>query len=91
MLRLVSLAVKPIEIQKLKFYIGDFGRIVKKDWAFRKKYKNSFTDEVVEIKRIPILSPPTYPSVDSGNETIKGKFYQPELQLVRLPLEENVT
>ena len=53
--RLVSLAVQTIERQKLKFYIGDFVRIVKKDKAFRKNYKKSFTDEVVEIKEYQFL------------------------------------
>ena len=65
-------------------------RIVEKDKAFRKSYKQSFTDEVIEITGIPTLSPPTYSLVDTDKEPIQGKFYQPELQLVRLPLVENV-
>ena len=39
--------------------MGDFVRIVKKEKAFGKIYNQSFTDEVFEIKGIPILSPPT--------------------------------
>ena len=85
--RLVSLAVQTSKTQKPKFYIGDFVRIVKKNKAFRKSYKQSFTDEVFDIKGIPTLSPP-YSLVDATKETIKAKFYQPELQLVRLPIEE---
>ena len=46
----------------------------------------SFTDEVFEITGIPTLSPPTYTLADADKEPIQGKFYQPELQLVRLPL-----
>ena len=88
--RLVSLTVQTSSNQKPKFYIGDFVRIVKKDKAFRKSYKQSFTDEVFEITGIPTLSPPTYSLVDTDKEPIQGKFYQPELQLVRLPLVENV-
>ena len=88
--RLVSLTVQTSSNQKPKFYIGDFVRIVKKDKAFRKSYKQSFTDEVFEITRIPTLSPPTYSLVDTDKEPIQGKFYQSELQLVRLPLVENV-
>ena len=65
-------------------------RIVKKDKTFRKSYKQSFTDEVFEITGIPTLNPPTYFLVDSDNEPNQGKFYQPELQLARLPLVENV-
>ena len=88
--RLVSLTAQTSTTQKPKFYVGDFVRIVKKDKAFRKSYKQSFTDEVFEITGIPTLNPPTYSLVDGDNEPIQGKFYQTELQLVRLPPVENV-
>ena len=88
--RLESLIAQKSTTQKPKFYIGDFVRIVKKDKAFRKSYKQSFTDEVFEITGTPTLNPPTYSLVDANNEPIQGQFYQPELQLVRLPLVENV-
>ena len=88
--RLVSLTAQTSTTQKPKFYVGDFVRIVKKDKAFRKSYKQSFTDEVFEITGLPTLNPPTYSLVDAVNETIQGKFYQPDLQLVRLPPVENV-
>ena len=81
--RLVSLSAQTSIRQKPKFYIGDVVRIVKKDEAFRKKYKQSFTDEVFEITDIPTLSPPTYSIIDKNKEKIDGIFYQPELQLVR--------
>ena len=84
--RLVSLAAQTSSTQKPKFFIGDFVRVVKKDKAFRKSYMQSFTDEVFEITGIPTLSPPTYTLADANKEPIQGKFYQPELQLVRLPL-----
>ena len=88
--RLVSLITQTSTTQKPKFYVGDFVRIVKKDKAFRKSYKQSFTDEVFAKTVIPTFNPPTYSLVDADNEPIQGKFYQPELQLVRLPLVENV-
>ena len=78
--RLFSLSAHTCILQKPNFYIGDF---VKKDEAFRKVYKESFTDEVFEITDIPTLSPPTYSTIDANKEKIEGKFYQPELQLVR--------
>ena len=84
--RLVSLSAQTSIRQKPKFYIGDFVRIVKKDEAFRKWYKQSFTDEVFEITDIPTLSPPTS-IIDANKEKIEGNFYQPELQLVREPSE----
>ena len=88
--RLMCFITQTSTTQKPKFYVGDFVRIVKKDKAFRKSYKQSFTDEVFEITGISTLNPPTYSLVDADNEPIQGKFYQPELQLVRLPLVENV-
>ena len=88
--RLVSLIKETSTTQKPKFYVGEFVRIVKKDKAFRKIYRQSFTDEVFEITGIPTLSPPTYSLVDADNQPIQGKFYQPQLQLVRLPLVEYV-
>ena len=69
--------------QKPKFYIGDFVRIVKKEEAIGKGYKQSFTDEIFEIASIPTLHPPTYSLIDADKEVIQGKFYQPELLIVR--------
>ena len=88
--RLESLITETSTTQKHNFYVGDFVRIFKKDKAYRKSYKQSFTDEVFEITGIPTLNPPTYSLIDADNKLIQGKFYQPELQLVRLPLVENV-
>ena len=88
--RLVSLIARTSTIQNSKFYIGFFVRIVKKDKAFRKSYKQSFTDEVFELTGIPTINPPTYSLVDADNEPNQRKFYQPELQLVRLLLVEIV-
>ena len=81
--RLVSLTVEKRRSQKPKLYVGDFVRLVKKEETFRKGYKQSFNDEVFEIAGNPTLNPPTYSLIDSNKEIIQGKFYQPELQLVR--------
>ena len=75
--------------QNPKLYVGDFVRIVKKEETFRKGYKQSFTDEVFEIAGIPTLNLPTYSLIDSNREIIQGKFYQPELQLVRESPNQN--
>ena len=87
--RLVSLTVETRRSQKPKLYVGDFVRIVKKEKTFRKGYKQSFTDEIFEIAGIPTLNPPTYSLIDSNKEIIQGKFYQPELQLVRESPNQN--
>ena len=73
--RLVSLSAQTSILLRQKFYIGDFVRIVKKDEAFRKAYKQSFTDEVFEITDIPTLSPPNYSIIDANKEKIESKFY----------------
>ena len=81
--RLVSLIANTTFSQKPKFFVGDLVRILKKEETFGKGYKQSFTDEIFEISSIPTLKPPTYSLIDTDKEIIQGKFYQPELQLVR--------
>ena len=85
---LVSLSAETTVSQKPRFFVGDFVRIVKKDKAFRKGYEQSFTDEVFEITDIPTLFPPSYSLIDANKEQIEGKFYQSELQLVRVKENE---
>ncbi len=78
--RLVSLFVtaksKP-KIPKLK--PGDFVRFAKKYLPFRKGYKQTYTNEVVEIQKVATLNPATYNLIDTNQEEIKGKFHQQEL------------
>ena len=81
--RLVSLIVNTTYSQKPKFFVGDLVRILKKEETFGKGCKQSFTDEIFEISSIPTLNPQTYSLIDTDKEFIQGKFYQPELQLVR--------
>ena len=75
--------------QQPKFFVGDFARIVKKEETFRKGHKQSFTDEVFEISRIPTFSLLTNSLIDSNKKFIHGKFYQPELQIVRESPNQN--
>ena len=81
--RLVLLIANTTFSQKPKFFISVLVRILKKEETFGKGYKPSFTDEIFEISSIPTLNPPTYSLIDTDKEIIQGKFYQPELQLVR--------
>ena len=81
--RLLSLIANTTFSQKPKIFVGDLVRILKKEETFVKGYKQSFTDEIFEISSIPTLNPPTYTLIDTDKEIIQGKFYQPELQLVR--------
>ena len=77
--RIVSLSAQTIKFQRPKFYAGDFVRIVKKDEAYRKGYKQSFTDEVFEVENLATFNPPTYSLIAANGEKIEGKFFQPEL------------
>ena len=86
--RLVSLSAQTIKFQRPNFYVGDFVGSVKKDEAFRKGYKQSLTDEVFEVESLATFNPPTYSLIDANGEKIEGKFYQPELQLVRVEKNE---
>ena len=76
---LVSLTIGDKQLRKPKLKIGQFVRIAKEDLAFKKGYKQNFTDEIFEIVDIPTLNPPTYSLVDEEGETILGKFYESEL------------
>ena len=86
--QLVSLCAETTVSQKPSFFVGDFVRIVKKDTAFRKCYEQSFTDEVFEITDIPTLLPPSFSLIHANKDKIEGKFYQSELQLVRVKENE---
>ena len=86
--RLVSLNAQTIKFQRPKFYVRDFARIVKKDDAFRKGYKQFFTDEFFEVESLATFNPQTYSLIDANGEKIEGNFYQPELKLVRVEKNE---
>jgi hypothetical protein len=65
-----------------KFHVGDHVRISKYKNVFTKGYLQNWTDEIFKIAVRHSTSPVTYGLVDLLQEDIKGKFYEPELQLV---------
>ena len=69
-------------VQKPKLYVGDYVRIAKTDFTFRKGYKQTFTDEVFEIVAIPTVNHPTYSLIDAEKEETSGKFFEKELSLI---------
>ena len=81
--RLVSLIANTTYSQKQKIFVGDLVRILKKEDTFGKGFKQSFSEKIFEISSIPTLNLLTYSLIDTDKEFIQGKFYQPELQLVR--------
>ena len=66
-----------------KFKIGDQVRISKLKKTFEKGYTANWTEEVFTIEKVQATIPYTYKLKDTKNETIKGTFYEPELQLAK--------
>ena len=83
--RLVSVIGQKSTAHKPKFYVGDFVRIVKKDKAFFKSYKQTFTDEVFEITGIPTLNPPTYSLVDADSKPYSRKILSTRITTCQAP------
>ena len=82
------MGAQTIKFQRSNICVGDFIRIVKKDEAFRKRYKQSLTDEVFEVENLATFNPTTYTFIEANGEKIEGKFYQTELQLVHVERNE---
>ena len=67
---------------KWKYEVGDRVRIAMQKRPFRKGYLGDWSHEIFEIKsRLPTV-PVTYELVDLAGESIKGRFYNQELQKV---------
>jgi hypothetical protein len=67
---------------KWKFDIGDTVRISKYKHIFEKGYSQNWTDELFKITERHPTYPVTYGLTDLAGESIKGKFYEQELQKV---------
>ena len=65
-----------------KFKAGDNVRITKSRSVFDKSYLPSWSEEIFVVDKLHPTFPVTYGLVDLMNEPIKGKFYEPELQLI---------
>ncbi len=66
-----------------KFKVGDQVRISKLKKKFEKGYTANWTEEVFIIQKLQPTIPFTYKLKDTKNETVKGTFYEPELQLAK--------
>ena len=76
------------EKPKLQFDIGQRGRMSKRKQAFVKGYLPGCSEEIFIIGKKCTTTPVTYAIKDVADEEIKGRFYEPELQLIIK--EENV-
>lgn len=70
---------------KYRFKVGDYVRISKIKKTFEKGFLPNWTKEYFIIADRLATKPPTYKVKDFQGELIKGRFYEPELQLVTKP------
>ena len=63
------------QVSKPRFRVGYKVRITKEDLAFKKGYKQNFTDETFQITKVTTFNPPTYSLADIDGDYIAGKFY----------------
>lgn len=71
-----------------QFKVGDFVRLSKTPRAFRKSYKGNYTEEIFVISsrhRTRREGLNIYKVRDFSGETIRGSFYELELQLFHKP------
>ena len=81
--KLVSPSAQTSILQKPKFYNADFVRIVKKDEALRKRYKKPLLTRCLRLQIFRRCHRQSTRFLLQTKKNIEGKFYQPELQLVR--------
>jgi len=73
---------------KWKYDVNDRVRIAMQRRPFRKGYLGHWSEEIFEIAaRLP-TTPVTYELRDLAGESIKGRFYEPEIQKVLKPDDE---
>ena len=69
------------KLRKLpKFSVGDQVRISKKKKFFEKGYTPNWTEKVFIVTKVQPTYPYTYKIEDTRGDTIKGTFYEAELQ-----------
>ena len=62
-------------VRRPKFYVVDFVRISKADLPFRKRYKQTFANEVFEIYDIHTKNPPNYSLIDASQKDSQWKIF----------------
>jgi len=77
--------------ETFSFRVGDTVRIVMQRLPFIKGYEEGrWSRELFVVDRRISTKPVTYELVDMDGESIKGAFYEPELQKVRKPDEDEL-
>ena len=79
-------STKSMKKIKKKLIVGDYVRLSFRKRMFKKGYLENFSEEVFKIKKVFSKNiPTTYVVEDLKDEEIDGRFYEQELQLVKLP------
>jgi len=78
--------IKTRKSYKWKHCIGDRVRIAMRRRPFRKGYLGEWSEEIFEIASELSTVPITYELVNLAGEDIRGKFYEQEIQKVRLTI-----
>jgi len=77
--------------ETFSFRVGDTVRIVMQRLPFAKKYaEGRWSRELFVVDRQIATKPVTYALVDLDGDSIKGTFYEPELQKVQKPDESTL-
>ena len=71
----------------VKFKKGDYVRLLGTKKVFDRGYDILWSEQIFIVKHILKTTPTTYTVEDLSGESIKGSFYQQELQLVKYPEE----
>jgi len=67
---------------KWKYEVGDRVRMTKQRRPFHIRYLGHWTENIFEIAASLPTTPVTYELRDLSGESIKGRFYEPEIQKV---------
>lgn len=67
--------------RKGKLAVGDSVRITRQKSVFQKGFEQTYSYEIFQISKVKPTNPVTYEIEDLTRQTIKGSFYESELQL----------
>ena len=77
--------IKKVDLNSIKYKVGDKVRLSKQRSIFHKGYMPKWTTEVFTVKEIKLTNPITYHLQDQHGEIIRGGFYKEELQPAKYP------
>ncbi|KAG8235182.1 hypothetical protein J437_LFUL015488 [Ladona fulva] len=72
------------KVTKPKLRVGDMVRLSRIKSVFDKGYESNWTEELFKIRKVINRKPVVYVVEDQRGDEIEGRFYEPELQRVRV-------